>query len=201
MSQPWEEFSTVGATTSSGSGHSRALSVDGALGILPSPYTLGSTNPGAACFRIRGLVGARRDYIKFMLRAAARRYPLSGITAQDFFMASGFLNGVTVIRVWRPSQELMRRIVDALTTIEPAPVPRFVLSLDDAPRMVTYTEWTHCHVDHVINGIRLDTWTAYCDFMASPVVNMGDSGIIAHFEFVREQLQAHPYATDIYYLL
>ena len=98
MSQPWEEFSTVGATTSSGSGHSRALSVDGALGILPSPYTLGSDNPRAACFRIRGLVGARRDYIKFMLRAAARRYPLSGITAQDFFMAIGFLNGVTVIR-------------------------------------------------------------------------------------------------------
>ena len=86
-----------------------------------------------------------------MLRAAASRYPLSGITTQDFFMAGGFLNGVTVIRVWRPSQELMQRMAHALTTIEPAPVPRFVLSLDDAPRMI------HCHMDHIINGIRLDT--------------------------------------------
>ena len=54
--------------------------------------------------------------------------------------------------------------------------------------------------DHAHCG-GLDTWSAYCDFMASPVVNMGDSGIIAHFEFVRERLQAHPYATNIYYLL
>jgi hypothetical protein len=57
------------------------------------------------------------------------------------------------------------------------------------------TSYTKEHQD------KLDTWTAYCDFMASPVVNMGDSGIIAHFEFVRKQLQAHPYANDIYYLL
>ena len=201
MSLPWEDFSAIGATTSYGSGHSRALSVDSALGILPSPYTLGTDNPRAACFRVRGLVGARADYIKYMLRAAASRYPLSGITTQDFFMAGGFLNGVTVIRVWRPSQELMQRMAHALTTIEPAPVPRFVLSLDDAPRMITYTEWTHCHMDHIINGIRLDTWTAYCDFMASPVVDMGDSGIIAHFELIRKQLQAHPDATNICYLL
>ena len=89
MSRSWEEFSAVGATTSSGSGHSRALSVDGALGILPSPYTLGAGIPKATCFCIRGLVGAREDFIKHTLRAAARRYPLSGTTAQDFFMASG----------------------------------------------------------------------------------------------------------------
>ena len=55
-------------------------------------------------------------------------------------MASGFLNGVTVVRVWRPSRDLMQRLVHGLTTLNPVPVPRFVLSLDDAPRMVTYTD-------------------------------------------------------------
>jgi hypothetical protein len=201
MTQPWEDFGAIGATTSSGSGHSRALSVDSALGILPFPYALGSDNPKAACFRIRGLVGTRAAYIQSILRDAGRRYPLSGSHTQDYFMASGFLNGVTVVRVWRPSQDLMRRIVHGLTTLDPVPVPRFVLSLDDAPRMITYTEWTHCHIDQVINGIRLDTWTAYCDFMASPVVDMGDAGIVAHFELIRTRLQANPYTTNIYYLM
>ena len=95
----------------------------------------------------------------------------------------------------------MQRLVHGLTTLDPVPVPRFVLSLDDAPRMITYTEWTHCHIDQVINGIRLDTWTAYCDFMASPVVDMGDAGIVAHFELIRTRLQANPYTTNIYYLM
>ena len=63
--------------------------------------------------------------------------------------------------------------------------------------MVTYTEWTHCHVDRVIIGIRLDNWTAYCDFMASPVIDVGDSGLIAHFGLIRERLQANPYAGNI----
>ena len=91
----------------------------------------------------------------------------------------------------------MRRIVYALTTTAPAPVPRFVLAIDDAPMMITYTEWTHCNMDRVINGIRLDTWTAYCDFMASPFIDVGDSGLIAHFGLIRERLQANPYAGNI----
>ena len=67
--------------------------------------------------------------------------------------------------------------------------------------MITYTEWTHCNMDRVINGIRLDTWTAYCDFMASPVIDVGDSGLIAHFGLIRDRLQAHPCTTNIYHLM
>ena len=81
-----------------------------------------------------------------------------------------------------------------LTTLEPAPVPRFVLSLNDEPRMVTHTKLTNCHIDQVINGIRLDTCTAYRDFMASPVVDMGDAGIVAYFELIKTRLQAQSHS-------
>ena len=60
--------------------------------------------------------------------------------------------------------------------------------------MVTYTKWTNCHIDQVINGIRLDAWTAYRDFMASPVVDMGDASIVAHFELIKTHLQAQSHS-------
>ena len=104
MTQPWEDFGAIGATTSSGSGHSRALSVDSALGILPFPYALGSDNPKAACFRIRGLVGTRAAYIQSILRDAGRRYPLSGSHTRDYFMASGFLNGELWVACGAPAR-------------------------------------------------------------------------------------------------
>ena len=49
-------------------------------------------------------------------------------------------------------------------------------------------------MDQVINGIKLDTWTAYRDFMASPVVDMGDACIVAYFEPIKMRLLAQSHS-------
>ena len=197
MPRTWSSFASVGASTSTGSGRTRVIETDAAEHITPASYRLGDGPLKAFLFYIRGLLGERKDYVSQLLRHAQRRYSMPGPSVLDFFMSDSYPQQVTLIRVWKPNPELMDLLVYALSTVAP-PTPRFYLAIDDAPRMLSYSEWMFTHGDRTIDGVTIGCYDEWTSFMGSAVMLTGDERVDAYYLRIRREMQSFPTNTTIH---
>ena len=196
MARSWSSFESSGASTSHGSGVDRVIETDASQHILPDSFRFGEATPKACMFFVKGLVGERRTYVRRLLHDARRRFPSSGPIVFDYFMDCELPGDATIIRVWRPSSELLSLLLHSLSLVRP-PTPRFYYALDDAPRMIPPEEWINAHRGRTIRGANLGTMVAWANFMGSAILLTGNDDVDDYHLHLRQSLASHPYNSNL----
>ena len=194
----WARFSSNGASTSRGSGRTRVYEVDININLFPYPLDLG-TRPKAIFFHISNLSPARAAAIEDCLEDAHRAWPYLAVKVKDYFF-NKFSLAHTVLRLFRPSQQLVEIILLLLTrgpSPQNGPTPHFLLGNDPLPHFVGLTRWCTYHTNLAVDGRSLDSFNVWTEFLGFPYMPPRTVALGNYFTWLQARMQAQPSTTDL----
>ena len=121
------------------------------------------------------------------------------VKVKDYFF-NKFSLANTVLRLFRPSQQLVEIILLILTrgpSPHNGPTPHFHCGNDPLPHFVGLAHLCAYHTNLTVNGRSLDSFNVWSEFLGFPYMHPRTVALGNYFAWLQAKMQAQPSVTDL----